>query len=46
MDKDKKFESSDDIEKGCHADIEMEFEGGVDKIPSGKAGIDSKSDHS
>lgn len=32
MDKDKKFESSDDIEKGCHADIEMEFEGGVDKI--------------
>ena len=27
----KKLQCQDDIEKGCHADIEMEFEGGNDK---------------
>ena len=40
----KKLQCQDDIEKGCHADIEMEFEGGNDKQSSKKASIDSESD--
>ena len=40
----KKIQCQDDLEKGCHADIEMEFEGGNDKESSKKASIDSESD--